>query len=373
MPTPDDSARAPAIGPRWGRLILLAVVLAAAAVRLVYCFRLPVNTADAVRHLMYGLAVLDLGPGAADMPLAGVSEALVRIPWSERPFNYPPLALFWDTLVAAVHPSLAAYKVGLSALEALVAVLVWRLTGSRWLAVLYWASPLSLWWVSHEGQLDGLQNVFAVAALLALSRRRWLGWALLALAIQAKGFAVFLLPWFVAAELDARRVGEAPGWWGLLVGGLPTLAMMPFWNPWNLLLSSALHYNPYYWNPFAEGIFVWHPGWLILADQLASWALLATAAWLVVGRGRVRDGLGPLLFLVAIKLVTNAQPWYLLVLPILWLPLRDPRLRFALFAAVPLADLRSLVQVVSGPFGFTVDAFYSSRGIRPLTRFRLPL
>ena len=378
-----------------------------AALRVAYSLELPANPGDAVRHILSGLAVLEHGVGVADVPLAALGPELAAVPWADRPFTYPPVALLFDAGVAALSPTLAGWKLTLTGLEAVSALLLWRLTGSRWIGLAYWASPVSIWWISHEGQIEAVQNVLALAALLALGWRRWIGWALLALAIQAKAFALFLLPWFVRAEWGALRgrTGDGSpgreggsgrgmlGAWGFLLGLVPLAFVLPFWPLSNLLGGAALEINPWFWNPFAGELAGLNPGWMVAWGQVVTWGLLAAGAFVAFARGRPWAATGPTAFVVALKSVTNAQPWYLLSLPVLWAPLArakpgrgrgapgsgdarlagsdDRRLLLGLVVVLILMEPQALVSIVGGePVGFTMGAFYDAVG--PWTPFRLP-
>ena len=52
------------------------------------------------------------------------------------------------------------------------------------------------------------------------------------------------------------------------------------------------------------------------------------------------------------------QVWYFLQLPAFLLPLRERRLRFWLIALTPVLDVYSLVQMIAGPFGWTMSEYY---------------
>ena len=257
------------------RLGFAAAVIAVAVLRLRHCSELTANTADIVRHLLYGLLVLDQGASAAAVPLAAWSDAWPPAPWIGLPYNYPVLALGFFTGVAAASPTIFFAKLALTAVEAVNAVLVAKVTEERWLGLLYFACPASIWWVSREGQFEPLQNLFALVALLLLRRGR-VGGAFvgLALAIQVKVTALALLPVFVAIAWRQHR-GRAPvGAAAFVLGFVPTaLACTAYPAVAQVFSFSApLSYNPYFWNPAAD-LFAWNPGWLIAANEGASYGI----------------------------------------------------------------------------------------------------
>ena len=346
--TPPGGRRLHRLG--WALFILVALV------RSVYCFQMPANTNDVLRHLIYGLEVLDKGWSVADLPLWQIHPAYAGVPFGNRPFNYPVMLLVFDVLVASIWPTVVSFKLALTLVDLATAGLVARAVGRRW-GLLYWSLPALIWWSSHEGQLDGVQNLPLVAALMCLRRSPAAAWALLALAVQCKVFAVFLVPWFVyRTVVDSGREGRLRALGSAFVGGavgsMPTLwAALHFSPVRNMGASFALRYNPYFWDVTHPQIFLWNPSWLVVANQVASYGLVAA---LLVAGVRYRDGavVAPLLFIGAVKASMQAQFWYMLVLPAMYTAVSDRRLRAALFLSLPLMDLRATVETFFGPFGY---------------------
>jgi hypothetical protein len=347
-------------------LAVLALALGIAAVRITHCALTPVNTTDIVRHLFFGQLVFEQGLASAGESLVAqhciLPMAARDLPWSDSPYPYPPVPLGFFTLVAAIWPTLFFAKLALTTLEAVAAALIARRTRDPWLGLLYWANPVSIWWISREGQFEALQNVLVVLALLlvtgALTRgRAFLGGLALAAAIQVKLIPLLLLPWFLSRlKSPLRAVGLA----GLAVGLIPSLVASQFY-PVALAVaqhSSPLTYNPYYWNPFDSALLAWNPWALRLANAAASYGLLLTLAW------RARRGpdrlafLAPLGAIVAWKLHTNVQFWYMVALPPLLLPIADTRLRRALFILAPLLDVYSISEMILGPWGAGSGGFF---------------
>jgi hypothetical protein len=80
---------------------------------------------------------------------------------------------------------------------------------------------------------------------------------------------------------------------------------------------------------------------------------------------------GAIAFVVIVKVSTLAQFWYFLLFPAFVMPLEGERaavdVRWWLVALASLLDVRSLVELVSGPFGWTESAVYE--GIDAFTPF----
>src|SRR5882672_5573126 len=137
----DDSfsAKAPdATSRSWAGAALLCVsAVAVAALRIYYCSQLPVNTGDITRHLYSGLVVLKHGLASAGQPLVSSFPGAAGVAWAGLPYNYPICALTFFTAIAAIMPTIFFAKLSLTAMEGINALLVTKITGRRWLGLLY--------------------------------------------------------------------------------------------------------------------------------------------------------------------------------------------------------------------------------------------
>lgn len=342
-------------------------IAAVSALRLYECALYPAETGDLLRNLLYGVAVRDYGLAAAGLPLADISPAWAGVSWSNLPYNYPPAALAFFVGIASISPSMFAAKLALTALEAGNAWLIHRLCGSRWLGLVYWASPASIWWTSREGQFEAMQTTFTLLSLLALTRFPLLCGVGLALAIATKMTAAALLPWVAYEVWKSGSRALALAALGLVLGSLPALGVeLHHGGVSNVFrFSSPLIYNPYYWD-FTANMFSWNPIWLIVANQIASYGMLCALIALAV---RSRDPLAflaPIALVVFCKLHTNVQFWYFVYLPALLVPIPEPKSRFVLIAVCPLLDLRSTLQLLVRPL--SRRAYRSARSVFDLYR-----
>jgi hypothetical protein len=334
--------------------LFVAAVVAVVAVRLNQCSRLTVNTADIVRHLLYGLVVASRGPVAAGSSLVELAPAWPPVPWAGVPYNYPPLALAFFTGVSSISATVFFAKLALTVVEAVNALLVARLTSSRWLGLLYLACPISIWWISREGQFEALQNLFALLALLALKKRPALAFAALALAIQVKLTAGALLPLLLVVAWREHRDRLPVCGLAFVAAFAPTVVAAAFYPVIHQVFaySAPMTYNPYFWDFTRAEVFAWNPGWLIAANQLTSWGMAALLVVLAVRSESRIAYVAPLVWLAFLKLHGNVEFWYVVVFPTLVLPVAEPRARKALLLLWPLLDLRSAVQLILGPFGY---------------------
>jgi hypothetical protein len=203
------------------RLGFWILALTVAAIRVYECARLPSETGDIVRNLLYGLAVHAHGFSIASEPLTRLSAGWSAVAWAQLPYNYPPVALAFFALIASVSPTVFFAKIALTAIEAVNAILVKRISGSGLLAFVYWCSPLSMWWVSKEGQFEPLQALFMLLALLAAASRPFLAGFSTALGVSAKATAAAVAPWVLGEAWRRNRHAVLAALGGFALGLLP--------------------------------------------------------------------------------------------------------------------------------------------------------
>lgn len=336
----------------WRGWLILGAAGVVAAFRLYQCGMLPSETGDIVRHVLYGVAVDQQGVAAAGVPLTWLSSTWSHVAWARFPYSYPPVALAFFALIASISPSVFAAKLALTLIEAGNACLISKLTRSKILGLLYWASPLSIWWVSREGQFEPLQSFFMLLAIAAAFERQFVSGAALALATSVKVTAGALVPWLAGVIWPSGWRARGLAVLGLIVGLVPAIASEAMYGGISNVLrySSLLVYNPYYWNPWAD-LFTGNTPLQIVANEIASYGLLATLIALAFRSRNWLPFVAPIAFVVFCKTHTNVQFWYWLLLPAFLVPLPNPRWRFALIALCPLLDIHSLLELVSGPMG----------------------
>lgn len=357
------------------RLLLLLAIGLVAVVRLWFCMRTPVNTADVLRSIHTALYVLRDGPGVAGIPLVDLDAGLGGMGWARISYSYPPLALPFFVVVAAISPTLFAAKLALTLVEAANAVLLARITGSRVLGAIYWASPASIWWVSGEGQFEPWMAFFMFAAVAVVKRHPTAALTLLGLGVNVKLTAVLLLPWFLLTvwRNNRRAVPIAAAAFAAALAGPLLLASLWYPVAEGLLgIAGTLRYNPYYWNPFDAEVFLWNPDWLRSVNALTTYAVLAFMAYRAFSteNGWAQLG-GAIAFVTVVKVASLAQFWYFLLFPAFVMPV-EPReyhadVRFWLVLLAPLLDVRSLVELFAGPFGWTEVGTY--QGLSAFTQF----
>lgn len=296
-------------------------------VRVAVCFQTPTGTTDCFRHLGFSSHFWDLGVGVyATVPRNFAPERWAQT-WPDVPYIYPPVTLLFFAACSGLGLGTVGVRLILTGCEFLVSRLFAR--HNRWWGPLYFASPMSVWWCSHEGQYEPL-----VALLLALSLSSGLGgrWAragvLFALAVQAKQLAVLALPWLLWRGRQRFVLG-------VILGALPCvpvyLTFPDLLGRPHLVLHHG-HFNPYAGEPVALALLV-----LSLVT-----VRLATVGWLALW--------------AFAQLSPVVMPWYLLVGPAMLLAALDrPRLVTAfllLWLLLPWHDHYGDARAENEPYRF---------------------
>ncbi|HEY6892664.1 MAG TPA: hypothetical protein VI258_00745, partial [Rhodanobacteraceae bacterium] len=305
-----------------------------------------------MRNLLYGLAVDAHGFAGAAEPLAHLSNRWAAVSWAELPYNYPPMTLAFFALVAAVSPTVFFAKLALTLVEGINAFLVRRVSGSNTLALVYWASPLSIWWVSKEGQFEPLQALFMLFALLAAASRPFYAGLSVALGVSTKATAAAMTPWVLGEAAQTGRKAVLLALAGFALGLLPiAFSQWSYAGVYNVLnYSSPLVYNPYYWNPLAP-MFADHPFWQNAANEISSYGFLAALFALAWRDRKILPYLAPIAFIAFCKVHSNVQPWYWTLLPAFLMTIPHARWRWALIALCPLLDINSVYELLHGEMG----------------------
>jgi hypothetical protein len=149
---------------------------------------------------------------------------------------------------------------------------------------------------------------------------------------------------------------------GLVLGIVPTFLAQTKYKAVKVGFFSgpALTYNPYYWNPWNKVFWAWHPTWLIIWVQIATIGAIVALILAAYRTKKPIDFLAPFTFLVACKATVQAQFWYLILLPSFLVPVRHRRIRAVALVAIIALEPVSAVQIVSGPFGYTVGDYYGT-------------
>lgn len=208
---------------QWMLLLALAVAVRA------FIWPLPVSD-DVHRYLWEGRLVrLGLSPYAApaDAPqFAALHDARwAAINHKDQLTIYPPLAELIFAALGAVAEAPWIYKLAFTLADLAVLPLLAALGGRnrlRWLA-LYACNPVPVLSFAGEAHFDSLMILATVAAVWCWERGRfrW-AWALLGLAVQIKGAALFLAwPFWAQGDTRARRAA-----WAFVVSA--TLPALPF-------------------------------------------------------------------------------------------------------------------------------------------------
>lgn len=345
-----------------GAFIFLCI--ATALFRLYYTTEIMTITGDTLRLIIHGIYVNQQGLSAAGQSLTDQSEIYGRIAWSYLPWNYPAIALLFFTLISKTLPTLFFAKLILTAIEACNAWLVYRFSGNRWLGLIYWMSPVSMWWASHEGQFEPLQNLFVLLALVLLARRPAWSLVMLAIAIQVKLTAGAFLPYFAYRIYKDYREDMIKIAAVFAAGFIPTLITMYFYPALSQIFSTleTLVYNPWYFDFSNRAMAGEVPATIWFVDQLVS-SLLLLVLLVCIATQRLKFHYAPpLIFMLFAAFSTKFLGWYWLVLMPFLLVIPNHRLRLQLFALSFLIDI-SVYYEMLGLLGSNLDDYYAGIGV----------
>jgi hypothetical protein len=362
------------VNPAANRVVFAIFFFSVAVLRVYYCTQLPAQTGDILRHMCYGAYVWKTGLSAAGSSLTELNPYLERVSWSGYPYNYPIMTLLFFAGLVKVSPTIFFAKLALTALEGLNSMLVYKYSRQPILALIYWSFPVSVWWVSHEGQFEPLQNFFVLCALVLLANRKSLSLCMLALAAQVKVTGILLLPYFLVDIKRKRPEGITAPLAAFGAGLLPTLIALFYYPAIRQVLSTGamMRINQYYWNFLDYSMFGGSMTLTVIFGQVASYGLLIVLVISVIiytiKKKEVKSFIAPLSFILFCKISTIWQPWYFVLLLPFLLPIKNRKVRLGLFVATLFLDILSPIQIFAGPLFFIGNDFL---GLTPFSRIGL--
>ncbi len=335
-------------------VLFIGLLLAGAVLRLYYCTQAPIYTTDLLRNLGYGKAFLTWGFKLYDMVPFDFSPWHSQFLWPNRVYPYPAVTMLFFALIANIHPSLFFGKLVLTLIEAVNTGLIYRLSRDRLLVLLYWFNPISLWFVSHEGQFEPMVILFMLLAIERLVKGHGSAFLYLGLAIQTKLFPIFLIPYFMArmSWRDPKRLAQEWGWGALsllpsIVAALFSGYMMHFIQP-----GFIPAYNPLHWKIGDPSLHPHFPYVLIVAHWLAGVIFVFGCIYGIHRHGKALQWIAPLVFVIFVKLNRIGQFWYLMLTPAFAMTVEDNMYRRLLFILAIVLGIRSLYSIFIGPIGY---------------------
>lgn len=341
----------PALWASIGYVILLA---GGGCLRLYYCFQLTPYTTDLVRNLGYGKAFPYYGLVLYDLTPLDLAPYPCQYFWENHHYSYPPVTMLLFASIAALGTALPLAKIILTLFDAAGSWAMWKYTGDRWVVLLYWLNPTSVWFTSREGQFEGFVVFWSVLALLALQHKKNYALGILGLAIQTKFFPIFLLPYFLQnlSWREPRRL-TAQLAWGIFSLVPSLLAYLFGGYPAHLLeMNYVPNINPLSWLVADPTRYVEYPVWLIYSHLFFSVAFEFFCLYGLKRTQTIWPWLTPFLFVFQVHTSRLGQFWYLMYLPALCLLVEEKNFRRALFLGCWGMSLLGLSSIVSGLTGY---------------------
>jgi hypothetical protein len=312
----------------------------------------PINSTDLLRYVgfgkefwTYGLEIYNYTPrDFGDAPYANL--------WPDLQFIYPAMSMLFFAVVAGIWPSLFFARLVLTLIELANGLLIARITGDRLYGLFYFLNPVSIWWISGEGQYEALVAFFTLLAMLHLTLRTVWSYGWLGLAIQAKYWPGVLLPYFLSQERRPRPLVI------FIIAFVPSLLFTLFSNYIFHIFGSqvmASNCNALVWNIADDSRTCGTPMWQLIIYAIATYgALLIVLIGVALDRRspeRVLTYVGLLVFLIYYKSITWAASWYLPMLPVFAVPIRRPWIRWAVLL-LSFADPIAWAGLFGAPIGW---------------------
>ena len=235
--------------PRWFIPLFIAVL----ALRIFYCVQAPLSTSDLFRHLGFTSHLFDDPKHFYYLVPTQFSSELWASNWASTVYIYPPVILLFFSLFAKLGLGFFWVKLVLTLTDVLTCILIGRST--CWIAaILFFVSPVSVWFSSHEGQYESLVNFLVVISVISARKGAWktAGIAFM-LALQAKQFGLLIFPYLIFEVFNRDKSKQLRSIKGLVIGIL--IGFVPFlpfyyWRSDILLLpfeAKIAGYNPFFW------------------------------------------------------------------------------------------------------------------------------
>ena len=317
----------------WKRVFFIFCVIAISAFRLFCCFRVPLCTTDLLRNMGYGLEFWDYGPQVYDLYPEDFSPASYSTLWPVHYYTYPAITLLFFALIVKIWPSIVFGKLILTLLAAINCFYIRRLTRNPWLALLYWINPLSIWFVSYEGQFEEMAVFWVLLAISALRKNQPIAYLYLAIGIQTKLFPVFLIPYFLQCTYQSDENYQGAGFAWFVVGFLPSL----YFVLTSQYLAPLLYpgfvpgYNAVSWALQEFKFFPLQPFGIMFLHNIVGGVFIAVAFYFMWKTKEFVPYFAALFFVCFVKNNKIAQPWYLLLTPAFCLTVENEKHRRILF------------------------------------------
>lgn len=299
------------------------------AYRIYLCFQVPYGT-DPLWHLGFASHAFDNMFSIYQLTSTNFQPESWTNFWPGLPYLYPPVTLLFFFVFAKLNLGIFWVKLVLTIIDSGIAYLLFCKI-SALSALLFYCAPISLWFVSYEGQCDNLQTLFIALNVIFSQSKKWLlSGILFCLSIQVKLFGVLLLPWILYEAWLSRRSGSflklvqgfAFGWLPFLGFYLqkPDLLFIPFREVQSDKARSimALNINPFKWAPWAtDGLPIAFPYVSSLLTYILLFVLL-TSILIYFRRSKIRSVISfiPLTtYIILLKSFVQGRLWYILLIP----------------------------------------------------------
>ncbi len=336
------------------KYIFLFILLCGGFLRLYYCFQTPLYTTDILRNLGYGAAFQEWGFCVYELTAFDLSPMPAQFLWHNHHYTYPAVTILFYALIAGIWNSIIFGKLIFMLIDAVNAGMMYAITKDRWISVLYWLNPISIWYSSQEGQFESLVVFWMVLAIYALQKKKPWAFAFLGLGIQTKLFPVFLAPYFFSrmSWKQPRKLCVEWGWG--IASFLPSFVAQYQCNYLFHLFKPGYvpRYNPISWTLGDPSLYPFFPYWVVLIHWLVGLLFIAGCLYGIYKTKNLIEVSASFLFVLCVKASRIGQFWYLMLTPAFCLTVSDSKIRRLLFLLAFLLGIRSLYSIFVGPIGY---------------------
>ncbi len=321
--------------------------------RLMYCFRVPLDTTDLMRNLGYGIEFWRYGIQVYNLAPEDFSPASYSVLWSVHHYTYPAITLLFFAILSLTWPSIFFGKLILTIIAAINCRLIYKLTESRLLSLLYWLHPISIWFGSHEGQFEEMVVFWVLLSLIYLQKRNPLSYLFLAIGIQTKLFPVFLFPYFVwKTYKEGNRFLECAFWY--CIGFFPSMIFFFGSQYLDPLFASGYvpNLNHIPWAVLGFQIFPLHPMGIMFIHTLAGVCFLSLSFAFIWKTKELFPYFASLVFVFFVKYNNIAQSWYMLLATPFCLTIENEKHRRVLFILSLAFGVGSIVRMLHPHFKY---------------------
>ena len=338
------------------------MLVAVLAVRIYYCFCVPIHTTDILRNLGYGDAFSHFGLQIYDLSAFDLSPLPCQFLWPNHYYTYPAVTMLLFSLISKIHASIFFGKIVFTLFDAVNAYLIYKISRDKVCALLFWANPLCIVYTSLEGQFESFVVMTMLLSLFLLIHKSVFSCGLFSLSIQTKLFPIFLFPTFYKHIRSMRPTNILISFFLFVLGWLPSLLFM-FQSDYilhNFDFRYVPNTSPISWDLLDNGLYPYYPPWLVQSHWISGMIFILVCFYFMFRTKKIWEYLPALLFVYFAKASPLGQLWYFILLPAFCITVTNQKERRILYVLSWLFGISALFTICNYKIGYInpPDAYY---------------